>query len=370
MCLYTKTKKIICQYFEKFLEEFSDKCDLKIYIPEVVRGEICYQKISQAKEYLNKAKKDLLDVKKTIDKEYEVPFKESDIKGLIEKKFDKWAEKSGINIIKTPYKNISLEKLVQDSIWRNAPFQDVQKIMEISKKCSVEKGFRDSIIMYSVIELSKKIANKIYFVVPDKLFRDTIKDYKKIIVFKSIDDLSSRIRLNLEKDNEDWINNISRRADKVFLNRTWNECKIESKLRVKFKEYIDWPHRNPFFGNIENPYYQYDLSVLGQGEKFQTPDLKLEYSSPGEDKFFYQNTIFKEIKNSNLYIWKSKVLFERDYSESWMANQYPGLKLQIHFKILWSSKVTKDVKFRELKVINTVYLDKRFDYQLPPLPGL
>ncbi len=58
--LFPNSDAIVSSDFENFFQEFSDECNLKIYIPEVVKGELYYRKVSGADEKLVKAKELLI----------------------------------------------------------------------------------------------------------------------------------------------------------------------------------------------------------------------------------------------------------------------------------------------------------------------
>ncbi|MBL7083429.1 MAG: DUF4935 domain-containing protein [Candidatus Aminicenantes bacterium] len=387
--LRTNTDAIVCSKFESFLKEFSDKCNLKIYIPEVVRGELCYQKFSIADEKLDKVKKSLSRIGEIVEQKREIPYKTEELRLLVEKRFDKWAKKKNIIFLKTPYSKISLKELQEKSIWRVPPFDDIRKKLEHCKKCRAEKGFRDALILYSVLELVKKTTrNKVYFICGDKLLLEAVDKYKKnkrLVTYKAIKELSSRLRLSLKKDNDKWINDISEKAREVFLYRVWQECKIEEKIEEEHSWHFRIPSTSEFrylsswTEGIKVPGFMPETKLIDikltdiyEPISLESPTIRDVAYGIGESEcvplneggFYVDSPIFQEVKDNNIYIWKSGVSHHREYREPWDTGVIAPKVYKIHFDVIWSAKVTKDEQFDNLKQLNIEFLSKGFDFSL------
>lgn len=392
--LFTDKDFVVCSELEDFFREFSKKCNLKLYIPEVVKGELCYQKVTKTNKNLKKIEDLMSSMGKILDQKRKNPYKIEELKPLVEKKFDKWANKKNIIILDTPLNKISLKDLQEKSIWRIPPFQDVKKGFEQCKKCRAEKGFRDSLIFYTVIELiKKKTRHAIYFICGDVILSETVRKQnknKKLIVLEKIEELSSRLRLSFKEDNEKWINSISNKAKKVFYERVWDEYNIKEEIEKKYKIFFEAPslsELDPYSSLVDlsnTPgYFQknkyrniYDPNLFTYTDK---PNIKisddvfdLPYQSSSGTKavpldegiYYLDNPSFQKVKDNKIYVWKSKVSFHRKYREPWDIGITLPKICKIHFNVIWSARVTKDERFYDLKLLNIKFIDKEFTLDL------
>lgn len=382
--LYPNTNAVVCSEFEDFLKEFSDKCDLKIYIPEVVKGELCYQKVSKADENLKKATELLLSIGKTVERQRKTPFKKEELRPLVEKKFDKWAKQKSVILLETPWNKIPLKELQEKSIWRIPPFEDLKRSLESCKKCRAEKGFRDALILFSVLELVKKITkNKVYFVCSDKLLLDAVNNQsesERLVPLQKIEELSSRLRLSFEEDNEKWINLISNKAREVFYTRVWEECNIREEIKKRHPERFEIPSTSEFelLSSWATSIQQSSFSSASKYASIYSPStytpsaIKFEevfspaYSRLGETKavpldegrHFIDNPSFQEVKDNNIYVWKSRVSHQRKYRNPWDTGITFPKVYKINFAVIWSAKVAKDERFYNLKLLDVEFIDK------------
>lgn len=382
--LFPNTDAIVCSNFEGFVKEFSEKCDLKLYIPEVVKGELCYQKFSNANEKLEKAKQSLSSIGKVLDRQRKTPYKTEELRPLIEKRFDKWIKKRNIILIETPYNKISLKKLQESSIWRNPPFEDARRGFDQCEKCRAEKGFRDALILFSVVGLGEKIPkNKVYFISSDKVLLEAVDKYNKnerLVIYKAIEELSSRLRLSLQKDSEKWINLISEKAREVFRRRAWQKCKIEEKIKERHSEHFKIPTTSEYRYLSSPASWIKTPSFISEGKYMDIhKPISLESSTirnvaygMGEPEcvplnkgeFYVDNPIFQEVKDNNIYIWKSGVSYHREYRDPWDAVVIVHKVYTIHFDVTWSAKVIKDERFYNLELLAIEFLSKGFDLSL------
>jgi len=384
--LYPNTNAIVCSEFEDFFKEFSDKCDLKIYIPKVVKGELCYQKVSKADENLKKAKELLINIGKTVERQRKAPFKKEELRPLVEKKFDKWAKHKNIILLETPWNKISLKELQEKSIWRIPPFEDLKRSLEPCKKCRAEKGFRDALILFSVLELAKKITNsKVYFICGDKLLLESVEKYKtnkRLIPFKTIEELSSRLRLSFEEDNEKWINRISEKAREVFYRRAWEKCKVEEEIRTRHVERFEIPSTSEFgylgsasqySQHIQSPeitsnrpmdFYGHSLFEAPSGHSIAFGLGETKCVPLDEGRFYIDNPSFQKVEDNNIYIWESRVSHRRKYKEPGSIGIVLPKVYKIYFDVTWSARVTKDERFYNLKLLDVEFIDKEFDLSL------
>lgn len=387
--LYPNSDAIVSSDFENFFQEFSKKCDLNIYIPDVVKGELCYQKFSSASDKLERAKELLSNIARTLDRQRKIPYKTEELRTLVEKRFDVWAKKKKVILLETPLDKISLKELQEKSIWRIPPFEDVKRGFEQCKGCRAEKGFRDALILFSVLELVKKnIRNNFYFICGDKLFLITIKKHiksKRLILLEAIEELSSRLRLSLEKDNERWINRISNRARDVFINRAWKELNIREEIIKRHSERFEIPSTTSeieFLTSIGSNVQMPDFLSSNQYKSIYDPKhvqiydpswikpqniyglsyapSETKYIPLDEGKFYLDKPSFQKVEDNNIYIWKSRVSHHREYRDPRItASLFPKI-YKVHFNVVWSAKVTRNERFYNIKLLDVEFVDEEF----------
>jgi len=373
--LVSDSDAIVCSEFENLIQDFSKKGKLKIYIPAVVKGELYYQEVSKAKKNLEKANGALATVGNIIKRRRKTPYSLDELQDLFDKRFIAWEKKWKVNIIDTPQKKISLNKLIEDSIWRNATFEDVRKTGEFCKKCRAEKGFRDAIILNTMIEYTKtKPQNKFYFVISDKNFRNAAKENcrnKKIQIFETIENLSSHIRLALEKEDEKWISRISEKVNKKFFQEYWRRLRIIDKIEEKYIEHFVPPTEEEIFPSTFYPFSHPDIVHLTPSPIYNPASSQLYSSFSSEKKSYvpidegvYKIYLpnFQKIKDTNIFIWKSKLFQERKYKESSSVNVFPFERIyRIHFEITWSVKVASNLSFSDPKLLDIKFIKKGFE---------
>ena len=295
-----------------------------------------------------------------------------ELKPLFEKRFNKWAKKRNIIFLETSYDKISLKELEENSIWRVPPFEDVRRSLDQCKKCRAEKGFRDALILFSVLELANKIPkNKVYFICNDKLFLEATNSYnknKRLVIFRTIEELSSHLRLSLQKDNEIWITRISEKAREVFLRRVWKECNIREEIEKKFPEKFElaltsqaefeystglrsrWNQEAQIMpGGLTDIYKPISLESPFIRDAALRPS-ETKYVPLGEGKYFVDNPSFQRVEDNNIYIWESTVSYEREYQEQLLIGIMTPKIHRIYFDVIWSAKVTKNEQFSNLKL--------------------
>ncbi len=123
--LFSRDKKeVVNPSFKEFFDEYSIQFNLKLMIPEVVKGELKYQHISHIFKKLDEANNSLDNISSVTGKNYKHNITEERIKNDMEKKFNSWIKGNKAVIVATPIKNIQWDSLIKKSIWREPPFAE------------------------------------------------------------------------------------------------------------------------------------------------------------------------------------------------------------------------------------------------------
>ena len=108
--------------FDNFWEKYQKDFKLKLFIPEVVKGELWFQQSTAAIKRLSKITEEIKEIDKITKKTHKHNISENKIKTNIENKISKWIETKEGKIVTTPIENIVWEDIIYKSIWREPPF--------------------------------------------------------------------------------------------------------------------------------------------------------------------------------------------------------------------------------------------------------
>jgi hypothetical protein len=116
---------------------------ISVAVPSIVCGERCYQIVQAVEQQLSNASHGAKVVAKISGLVSSLP-KISEIRGAIEKRFEKWLTSVDAVELPTPIDSITWARVIADSIWRLPPF-------EPNKDSKKEKGFRDCMVLETVV---------------------------------------------------------------------------------------------------------------------------------------------------------------------------------------------------------------------------
>ena len=207
--LYSKEySELINSETKKIIEDYKNEFSIQIHLPEVVRGELIYQKFKESQDSLRHINGHIEKINTITSKEFKHALTDHKIKNAVEKKYEAWINKNHIKIISIPFDSIDWEELANCAIWRVPPFE------QSSKK---EKGFRDHLIMETTIHFTSNHPNEyIHFISNDKLLRETtaqkLKSNKFFSSYESIDELVNYLKLRSQNLTNKFINEILDKA--------------------------------------------------------------------------------------------------------------------------------------------------------------
>lgn len=360
--LWSEDKTIIVNpEFDKFWEIQSKLVQLNLSIPSVVKGELLFLINKSAFKAIEKIKENNLKLSQITSFNYKNIIKESLIKNYIEKKFNRWLNGKNGSILEIPVTEIDWLRLCNNAIWRVKPF-----IEEADKEN--EKGFRDAIILEIVINSyhNKKEDEIIVFLCNDGVLKECVENRLRnksdLLIFDSVNDFSSYLKLRHEKLTKEFVKAISKKAkDKFFSPKDKGSLfykeKILERVRKEFESDLNHPE--------ETENYQSALSKLVN----KAPE---KWQPIAEAKWWILSPTFDRIEEEINYHWISEILYIKNYqkeisdiskeSMSLLGFIQPRQSSIIRFNVFWKSIVRKDGKFYSCEIDRIEIAKKEFKF--------
>lgn len=356
--LFTPDKKeIVSSDFKDFYNEYSDQFNLKLMIPEVVKGELKYQITKHALNQLKTANSSIKKIANVTNTTYKHKITEERIKRDIEKKFLKWIKEYKAEIIPTPIKSINWANIITNSIWRVPPFEETEK--------NEEKGFRDALILETISNFCNEVdvSQSVSFITRDGLLRDAAEEEitkYNFSIYESLPDFKSTLDLKKQNLESIFIKNISHRASLKFFRvndqkSLYYRDNIWDKIYEKYRNEIEKPEQSI---KHESALVRV-LSTQSYQEWFPATNHKLYILRP----------TFVKVENKNEYFWLSIITFVKKYRRSnpvlnTLVENQDLERIQIlPFHVNWKSRVSKNGKFLEYKYIDIEL--KNAEFRMP-----
>lgn len=358
-------KNIVNPEFDNFWKEQCSNFNLKLYVPEVVKGELLFQQATSAIKAKRKIDDCMDKVNQITEKRYSHRITDDEIKSRVELRFNKWLKSANGKIISTPLKRIKWKSLVHASIWRKPPFEYDEKNKDN------EKGFRDAVILETIVDFcAKETGNvNIVFICDDGLLKETsderLSQDSRFSSYEKTEELGSYLKLTQEKLTNQFIKSILFKASGKFFkvddpNCLYYQSSIQKTLVDDYKKYFKDPTLS------EQP-------QIGISSNFgDLLSKSSDWSETTSQGFFVNRSQFKVLEGDNIYHWVNIVnyvrLYERDFSSSfglqtWAQKQETKKEekiLILPFHVSWKAKVIRDARFFELEIEQVELKDNDF----------
>ncbi len=350
--------KVVNPFFVNIWNETLKDIPITLIIPEVVKGEICYQQNKQALNSHKEINKNSELLSKISDHVYKCKIVPDKVTQQVIERFDKWCKSFSAEVVKTPIDNIDWEKIIYNSLWREPPF---------SKEGDKEKGFRDSIILETLLDyVNSNPRRHIVFICKDRLLRDTaeeiLKDNKYVSCFAKIDEFKSNISLLKEKLTLSFVELITRKARTKFFELKSDKsffysANIRNLIEIKFAKELDNPK--------EERTRLSDLLGSSEPKKWERKTINYMY---------IDNPEFVDLEKTDEYHWKTKIEVVADFiefkkDESALGSMIPlaiGIDPAeiyiriVEVEILWKVNISQNGAFRNMQVLNIMLLNASF----------
>jgi len=347
---------VVSPDFDKFWSRHISESNLKLYIPEVVKGEIIYQQTTSAIKTLERTNKSIENLSSYTDSNYNHRITEGRIRKDVCRRFQKWIKLKKAEEIKSPIENIPWDSIIHNSIWRLPPFS-----IEDSEKDKTEKGFRDSIILETVINFSQNHCDsQIIFLCNDSLLRKTaesrLSEIDTFSVYESVEDFESYLRLINERSEEKFVKSIIRKAKQKFFKKGDKstliyKAKVAGLIKEKYSEEISSPE-DCFERNSadEDSIIDFELNKLSRGA----------LTVDGQPQFI-------KIANKNTFYWNSLISYQAKYGYNdvydFEGHNYIEYIYKIEIIAQWKVNVSSNSVFTKMELVG-IELDNRDVFEI------
>ncbi len=318
-----------------------------------------FQQVTSAQKHLEKVVILLGDLSAIAAHKHEFSTTADQIKIQVTRKFDRWLEQNGGEIVALPHQ-LDLVRLAEASIWRQPPFSFDPKNPES------EKGFRDALILETLCDYVSRQAQDdgIAFVCSDRLLLDTAKarfaSGSRCSCYQSLAELASYLRLTLQRHQKEFTTSMLERATNKFFapndeNCIWAREHIQARIEGGHEHHLKI---------TEQEANQWEAATVGQ--------------------WFIDNAQFDKSDGDETYYWQSRLTFIRVYNykkPDWMSanikKDKPNISvmealggvlstfvermkslLEVTFTVFWSMKVGQDGRIIGTKV-DKILFDNR-----------
>jgi hypothetical protein len=340
--------------FESFISKNRDAHNIKVFVPEVVFGELLFQQTSTAVDLLSKVNKNIHSLSEICSQKYKHRIADDRVKKDVERKLRGWFSANGLFLVETPVDAIDWKRIIHDAIWRNPPFEE-------DKDKKKEKGFRDALILETVLQLNQDNPEvQIDFVSHDRLLRessDTRGKGTRIKSFESLEDLESHLKLLDQQLTEKFVSSITARAREKFFSPSGKQDlydgeKVRSKIRESFPDKLSPPTPYSSGGNLSR--------LLGQSGS--------SWTSESEERIWISPSNF-DGRDDYVYHWKNKISFIQFFKNegaatgSLLTDYVSRNEVRIRkviFQVSWHSNVSTDGRFSRIRISGIDYLETVF----------
>lgn len=244
------SRKLVSGGFEEALVELRKLTTIQLYIPNVVIGELAYQKFEIVAAAIESANSKLNLLGEIIGAQRQTVCSVEQAKKIIQKKYNAWCKVTNARRFVPKVQQAKWNKIVEDAVWRISPF-------ERSEDRKHEKGFRDRVVLEAVIQLCSSTSNETVLLTEDGLLSKAASGCgaKNLTVLPRLADFTSRVRLLKEKETKEWIDSLFAEAGREFYAKDKADClywkeKIPDQINARVEDLVP-PPSDPFLAILE-----------------------------------------------------------------------------------------------------------------------
>lgn len=336
-------RKLVSSRFEKALAELREFAAVHLIIPNVVIGELAYQRYVYAKQALEVANSKLgLFAEVTGTTQPKLCSAEL-AKRRILKRYDTWCKTMTVRRFAPKVKQATWNGIVEDAIWRIPPF-------EHSQDSKHEKGFRDRVVLEAVLQSCSTSGSETVFLCDDGVLKSAIlsRGLKNLTVVPRLEDYASRIRLLKEKAAKEWVSDMFDAAAKEFYADDNADClywraKIPEQIGSRTADLLPPPATN----GISTALFEPRVWERQSQEHVTLGTTQFEKSEKGQIE------------------WKTEVSFAAVFSGKGFLD-IPVENIRIStFSVHWSSRVTEAAEIHDAKVERIELVGKQMILDTP-----
>ncbi len=354
---------LLSDKFQATWDECAKLANLRLLIPEIVRGERLYQLTCVAQDSLANADKNFASLAKVSGFSMQPLPSITTIKAGIENRFDEWAKAKAVEIVPLPYDTISWPKVVNDAIWRNAPFTPAREGKDS------EKGFRDCLILETLAGVLLEADAQVVFISGDNLLRESAMarfESNSFAAYENMEGFHSYLtvtRTQMAEAEKQTAQKIIQAAPKVFYSADNPKC-VYTSLNI--------------YQHIAHQY----AAELASVDKPQTADADKEvtFEAISGERVFIDSTQYEPtVAKGRTWGWKTRIKLIRVFraktvykqespsaEDARVAELLDNLRksrdrwdelLKVNqvvrvapFDVFWTASCDRDAKFTRLKL--------------------
>jgi hypothetical protein len=329
------SRKLVSGGFEVALTELRTLASVQLYIPDVVIGEMAYQKLQMAAAAIASVNGQLNILNLLTGTKQPTICSTEQAKKKILKRYADWRKSVNAQRFIPNIKQTAWNKIVEDAIWRIPPF-------EHSDDKKHEKGFRDRVVLESVIQMCSKNANQTVLLCEDGLLTKAagVCGAKNLTIVPRLEDFTSRVRLLKEKETKEWGESLFAEAKREFYDKDKPDCfyrreKVYKRILERSGD-LTPPEDNTFVG------------ILGPKT----------WERQAEERITLGTTQYEK-HEAGRYYWKTEVKSAAAFSgQGLLSSPFENIRIST-FAIRWSSQVNSDAEIKDVKFENIALVGKQ-----------
>jgi len=353
------SRKLVSTGFETALTELRKLATVQLYIPDVVIGEMAYQKFQAASGAIAIVNSKLSLLGELTGAKPPSLCSVEQAKKKIIKRYADWrksvnAQRHILNVKQTAW-----NKIVEDAIWRIPPF-------EHSDDKKHEKGFRDRVVLESVIQMCSRNTNEAVLLSEDGLLTKAAGacGAKNLTIVPRLEDFTSRVRLLKEKETKEWGESLFAEAKREFYDKDKPDC-------FYYRENV-FKQISERVADLTPPNDEADVFMAIMGPK--------AWERRTEERITLGTTQYEKHEKGRYY-WKTDVKSAASFfGQGLLASPYENIRVST-FAIRWSSQANsnaeiKDAKFEAIvlvgkqMILDTVEARNQWSLPAKPVPVL
>lgn len=346
--------------FDEFWTEHTSTFPMKLFVPEVVRGELLFQQTTSAVKLLDKVNQGFEDIGNITEKSYSHRVDKKRVKREVEERLDRWMSSKRAEVKHTPVERIEWINVINRAIWRELPFTADQK------NPKNEKGFRDMMILETVCSICDFYSHEvnIAFLCSDYALRkasdERLGKIESFSSYESINDFRSFVELTKQNLTERFVKSILSKAREKFHSEKNDSCLVYKddflkKVRNEFRSKIEAPEKGGLFSSLLNR-------------------TSAQWEPVGREQTWVKRPSSIRVERENVYHWNSIITFVRLFEREGygILSSLPEgkekrlmiLKVNVH----WKATVGSDARFRGCEIVD--YKEGEYSFEVPKVQDL
>jgi hypothetical protein len=322
------SRKLVSAGFEAALAELRKLTTIQLYVPDVVIGEMAYQKFEMASAAIEAINSKLNLLGEITGGRKPTVCSVAQARKIIQKRYSTWCKTNSARRFVSKVRQANWNRIVEDAVWRISPF-------EPSEDRKHEKGFRDRVVLEAVTQLCSNTTNETILLTEDGLLSKAVIGcgLKSLTIVPRLEDFTSRVRLLKEKETKEWIETLFAEATRTFYAKDKSDClywkeKIHEQIAARLEDLLP-PPGDPLMSLFEPKAWERQT----------------------EDRITLGTTQYEK-RVADRYQWKTDVKSAAAFSGKAFLDMIQE-KIRIStFAAHWSSQANSDAEIRDAKFEN------------------